>query len=58
MIPIGSTDDWIGKTVIAIADFTPGAASVGVVIFEIKITKQVKQTWLEPLRAEEFHRRW
>ena len=58
MIPIDSTDEWIGKTVIVVADYTPGAASVGVVNFEIETPKQVKQTWLESLRAEEIHRRW
>ena len=58
VIPIDSTDDWIDKTVIAVADYTPGAVSVGVINFEIEIPKQVKQTWLEPLRAEEIHRRW
>ena len=57
MIPIDSTNDWIGKTVIAVADYTRGAASVGVVSFEIEIPKQVKQTWLEPLSSEENHRR-
>ena len=44
MIPIDSTDEWIGKTVIAVADYTPGAASVGVINFEIETPKQVKQT--------------
>ena len=58
MVPIDSNVDWIGKTVIAVADYTPGAASVGVVNFEIEIPNQVKQTWLEPLRAEEIRRRW
>ena len=48
MIPIDITDDLIGKTVIAIADYSPGAASVGIVILEIEIPKQVKQTCLSP----------
>ena len=58
IIPIDSTDDWIVKRVIAVADYTPVAASVCVVNFEIEIRKQVQQTWLEPLRAEGIHRRW
>ena len=54
MIPIDITDDLIGKTVIAIADYSPGAASVGIVILEIEIPKQVKQTCLSPWGRKKF----